>query len=468
VRGKNILWLSMVFLMLSVMMVNIGKTADEEIETKIYIDPKRLPEDPSTLGHPGDSYIVSVEIENVTDLWAASFKIQIYPYGRILVASEITMGPFLGSDGYEVAPLAYNIDVFHGIIDIGISRWRSGPWVEKYGISGSGTLVTFKLTVVEAGNSPITLFDVVLVDSNENHIPYHILHQSYYYGVTASLVRMRLGKRPLQTQTFASKVKNEGDLPLYVKVIFSNIREDGARFSFGAGQAFTTAPPRPSEYLYVDGFDFTREQWNAIGTAPYLDAIEDGNMIEGTYDTAQHRWFTFQDIDLSDGAMIKDVWIEGYTKGPYNEGVDYDIYTGDFDWLGSLYAKGDWAWVGTRWVGGASASDLVPALATEEGLNNLKVLVYFYDPDGYGGAGNFIDSLRLFYPPVSPIEPVVYTLQPEETLELDPATWILRSDDVGRYTVTATVYYSYYGVKWIPGEKVMTRSWWVEPALAYP
>ncbi|UCE29230.1 MAG: hypothetical protein JSV85_00360, partial [Candidatus Bathyarchaeota archaeon] len=67
-----------------------------------------------------------------------------------------------------------------------------------------------------------------------------------------------------------------------------------------------------------------------------------------------------------------------------------------FVWLGSLYATGAPAWVTPRWTPpGSNASDLDQTLLTEEGINNLQLLVYFYDFYGSGEPGNIIDALRL-------------------------------------------------------------------------
>ena len=74
----------------------------------------------------------------------------------------------------------------------------------------------------------------------------------------------------------------------------------------------------PPAYLYVDGFDATRVDWTEVGASPYLNAPGDGNYIEATVDTAQERWFTFEDIDPSyftDYAIDEVVCIPAGRKG---------------------------------------------------------------------------------------------------------------------------------------------------------
>jgi len=184
----------------------------------------------------------------------------------------------------------------------------------------------------------------------------------------------------------------------------------------------------PPVYLYVDGFTAERTAWTAVGTSPYLNAPGDGSYIEGTVDTAQERWFTFQDIDPSyftDYAIDK-VWLEGYTDGPLDGDVDFDVYNGLFTWLGSLYADGAPKWVNLRWVSGPT-SDLDPKLKTQEGLNAFKVLLYFYDPYGHGGPGNIVDAIRLMvtfkpaYPPIPvlAVSPKVNTGAVSETFSIE-------------------------------------------------
>ena len=152
----------------------------------------------------------------------------------------------------------------------------------------------------------------------------------------------------------------------------------------------------PYEYeLYVDDFKPWVSQWAVSGTSPWLNAT-DNNYIEGTFHGAWMANFTFEDITLPPCEVITKVVLEGYTNGPYNLTVDYDVYTlPDFVWLGSLYATGAPAWVTRRWYPTWTVDKVYPAALTEAGLNNLEVMLYFFDPYGSGGAGNTIDALRL-------------------------------------------------------------------------
>ena len=148
-------------------------------------------------------------------------------------------------------------------------------------------------------------------------------------------------------------------------------------------------------YLYVNELMPIWTDWTAIGYSPYLDAIGDGNYIEGNDHCQFMGVFGFEDIVL-DGGTICRVTLEGYTNGPYDEDCDFDVYTyPNFDWLGSLYATGEPAWVTPRWVGGQPASAMVPDLLTQSGLNSLQVVLHFWTTDGSPRPPSQIDCLRL-------------------------------------------------------------------------
>jgi len=201
-------------------------------------------------------------------------------------------------------------------------------------------------------------------------------------------------------------------------------------------------PPPPNETLYVNEFTADYVDWTTHGDSPYLDAIEDGNHIEGTTAASWMAWFGFENFTLGD-AEIKEVLLEGYTNGSYNEAVDYDIYAEEgFTWIGSLYAIGEPAWVTPRWIG-QTVDEACPAVLTEEGLNNLQVMVEFYDPDGYGGAGNIIDCLRLKVWYEEPTDAYTQRLREMQNCTIDALTRLIRPSDIETlesecYTVTST------------------------------
>lgn len=446
-------------------MINVGLAQEEITETKLRVEPKLVS------AYPGDVFSIDITIELVEDLYAFEFKLGFEPGGRILAVDSVQEGGFLksGGDTFFVWK-TYAID---GYVLVGGTLLYDVP-----GVSGSGVLATINFYVVEAGECPLTLFDTVLIDSNLNEIV-HQTRDGYYEGPTANLVRLRLYKRDMhvgETQTFAVKVENEADVPLYVRARLDNIRrEDGAVFTFYAGQQFTTAPPRPDELLYVNENTSDYTDWETVGVQPYLNAIEDGNYIYETEHCSLIGVFRFENISL-DGAMIKDVWLEGYTRypgGPDSD-MDMDVYgripgvTG-WTWLGSLWGTAEWQWVRPRWLDPwESVSYLIPETKTEEGLNSLEIVVHYWTVDGESHGVMELDAVRLvveFYPPITPLEPPYFVIPPYEAVELDLATWVLRSEDKGTYMTTVTVEFRYYEPWplgwWIKAERSMTRTWWV-------
>ncbi len=469
-RGKNILLMSVIAMLLSVMMVNVG-TAPVPSATKLYADPNRLPEQAGTLGHVGDEYYVSIKIDAVEDLYAVGFTIKFAPYVRTLVASNVVEGDFLSQGGYNTA-MSYKISAFAGTLKVGITRLGTVT-----GASGSGTLMTFKLTCIEAGDSPIDIVDDYLVDSNLSPID-HNTWSSSYHGCTANLIRSNMpdGRRPQvgETFTFNTKVVNKGDVPLCVRGRYDIERlEDGRRITLYAGQTYVgggLGEPRPFTYLYLDEFNEWYYEWknpatNALGTP-------DGEYIEGDANAQWASLYSFEDIDLA-GRTIADITIEGYSQYPNgaSEGLDIDLYgfssVQGFAWLGSNYGTAAWGWHGVRWTSD-SVFTIMPELGDETELNNMELLIYNY----YGDAPDVmrVDSMRLKveFSGIVPVEAPVFCLGPYPTeLDLDPVTWVADSEHVGTYIVSVTVEYSELyddlGFHWKNmGEKVRTFSFEIQ------
>lgn len=467
-RGKNILWLSLIAMLLSVMMVSINPTTAAPATT-LSLDQDRLPD--KGLGHPGDQYILSVNIDNVENLWAVQFTIKFAPYVSVLVASEIYEANFMSEDGAHATYFTYTTDAFEGTFTVVIMRWGPAP---RIGVSGSGTLATFKLTVVEAGESPIDIIDSILLDPEGNYIP-TTTSGSYYYGPTARLIRTNLpeGRKITAGQTFPiqAKVKNDGDVPLNVTVRFDILREDGRKIVIRAGQSYSgggLGEPLPFEYLYVDEFNEYYYEFN--GDPTNLFGEPDGSYIEGDFDAGWASLYSFEDITLA-GREIANIWVEGYTRYPNGatEGVDIDLYgfssVSSFAWWGSCYGTSDWGWHGTRWIDGESVLQQQPELADETELNNVELLVYNY----LGDAPDVIqiDGMRLTveFASIVPVNPPIYEVQPGEELELDPVIWISDLDHVGSYDLTATIEYTSEDFHWNSWGSVQKTSffWIVEP-----
>jgi hypothetical protein len=479
VRGKNILWLSVIAMLLSVMMVNIGTAP--AVKTELYITPDRIPEQPGTLGHIGDEYYMSVNIEGVTDLYGVGFTIQFAPFGLTLTASDVSEGPFMSEGGSIPTAMAYKISVMDGTIKVGISRLGNYP-----GASGSGTVCTFKFTVSEAGSSPITIKDVGLVDSNLNPMDY-VTFGSSFYGCTADVVRANMpdGRHIFvgQEATFNIKVRNDGDVPIYAMGRLEVERDnDGRRITLYAGQTYyggyLGADP-PMTEVFCDGYyEYIEEGWNHYGASPWLNAI-DGDIINSTTSGSFSSMYTFADIAfpyLGIYDVVTNVDFYGYTRQSDTAG-DIDPYaftvsggtSYDWCWTDSMGGTTQWAWTGLRYYKNVyNFPEYYGFPLTHEGVNNAEIGFEYF-----GGSGPVfeIDAVKMrvefatIVPTYEELEPVC--ILPGEEAELPAIVWVGASDHVGKYMATCYLEYSEkypdVGFHWKnTGDKVATFHFWVE------
>lgn len=455
-RGKNIIWLSMIAMLCSVMMVNVGMGVATPPPAKLYVDP------PTVYGQPPGEFSIDINVEKVKNLFAYGVTVEFAPYVSVLVVSQVTEGPFLKQAGTTI--FKYKYSGFKGTVKVGCTLLGSLD-----GVSGEGTLFSIKFKIAEVGESPLDLVDTGLVDNNMNPI-IHNVQNGYYYGPTADLIRMQIlpGRSLTVGQTFVvnSKIKNfDSHKTLKAKVKYDMVREDGFRLSLWAGQSYVSEVRDPV-YLYVNEYNEWLEwDWDFIGTSPYLDAAGDGSYIESSTMDALSSLYGFEDLTLNPGDVIGSVVLEGYTQYPGGSDDDMDMdmlgsIGAGFPWLGSLWGTADWGWHTPRWIG-ADVSDVIPDLLGKDAtnLNNFEAIATYWTADSLSHGPMRLDALRLKieFTGLYPLEGTVYEVGPDEELEVDPAAWALLPVDVGKYYVTATCFYTYMGYTWIQGTKVQTR-----------
>lgn len=477
------MWLSLIAMMLSVpLMVNKGMAPSMP---KLSITPARLPEGGGNLGHPFDVYECAVIVENVADLWAVGFKIQFAPFGKTLVIpkTEIREGDFM-SQGDWPTYFTTKVDSFEGVVDVIITRlYQTNPM----GASGSGTLITFKVNVVEAGNSPLALFDTTMVDSTLSPMV-HNTFDSAFYGATADLVRCNMpeGRNIYvgEPAIFQIRVRNDGDVPLYVRGKLAVERaSDGRRIDLYAGQTYyggyLGAEP-PFTELFCDGYYEWVEEWTHYGDSPVLDEVDDGNYVESFVADAWSSMYTFEDLDLpylGIYEVISNVDFYGYTKCA-STGPDIDPYcftesggeSYSFMWCDSMGGTTDWAWTGLRYYKGTyNFPEYYGFPLNDEAVDNMELLLYNYE----GADGEWVDALKArvefatIIPLLENIEPIV--LMPGEEADLTVITWVPVEDHIGEYSAQVTMEYSSeYPESWAhwknKGDKVVTFNFNVKPA----
>jgi hypothetical protein len=475
------LWLSLIAVIFSAMMINIGIAP--ATKTELTITPDRLPEQPGTFSHVGDEYFLSVNIHEVTDLYGVGFTIQFAPYGRTQIASDVLEGDFLSAGGTVSTGFAYSISVFDGTVKVGITRLGNVP-----GASGSGTLMTFKLTKTEAGASPIEIISSELLDSNLDKMD-HVTFGSYVYGCTADLIRCNMPDgRSIFVGTpavFQIRARNDGDVPIAVRARLEFERdEDGRRIRLYNGQTYyggyLGADP-PFTWLYCDGYDSAYAEWDHFGASPYLDAIEDGNYVYSDIEDAWDAFYSFEDLDLPYLGIynvISNVDFYGFTKSA-DVSADIDPYcftssggtSYSFMWCDSMGGTLDWAWTGCRYYFGQyDFPEYYGFPHTEEAVDNMELLLYNY----HGSAGLWVDALRarVEFATIIPVdeETGVVVIGPGEEVDLTVVTWVPVLDHVGKYNVQCILEYSEkythepnVGYHWKNmGEKVRAFSFWVK------
>jgi len=112
---------------------------------------------------PGDTFTVTVEVNQVTDLGNFEFRIAFAP--AIIQAQGVELGGFLGSTGRQVTAVGPAIDNTAGTLTYG--AFSLG---DEQGPSGSGTLAVISFTAVFSGESTLDLSNVLLTNTHARPI----------------------------------------------------------------------------------------------------------------------------------------------------------------------------------------------------------------------------------------------------------------------------------------------------------
>ena len=113
----------------------------------------------------GQTFVASVNIAGVQDLWAWSMSVTWDP--SVLSVTKVTKGPFLTSNGDSDIFPPVTIDNVNGIIKGGPAQTLLSPT----GVSGDGVLVKITFSVVGSGVSNVNLNSISLLDpTTPNHL----------------------------------------------------------------------------------------------------------------------------------------------------------------------------------------------------------------------------------------------------------------------------------------------------------
>jgi hypothetical protein len=475
VRGKNILWLTLIALLLSVSVVHV-KAQDPTIS----VDP------PYVSGLlPGDTFDVNIRIRDSVNVYAWGISMAYAKYMSVISVVSMSAGDFLERGGTAGYGSPY-VDAFNGVLKWGATL--IGELTPP--VSGDGILCTITFVVLEAGESPLDLYDTVLLTPGGSlvEVP-HNVENGYYRGPTLDLIPPPIPPRPkgggraqkiwMDSRRFKVGTAREftADVvadyaPLYYRIKYTSVHEQtGVTYTFYSGQQFTSLPPPPPRdvYLYVNEHIPVFEEWTLTGTSPYLNAEGDGSYITGNAYCQLSDLFGFDDITLAPMEIITQVSLEGYTRSAHID-IDYDAYVWDsFAWLGSLWGETSWAWKSPRWTT-RRVDQIDPSTKTEAGLNAFMVLFHYWTPKGDNLGDADLDALRLKVkiekPSVYPPAPATYTVPEYSVGTPAPAIWYLAAQDNGKWWTTITVEYRYappdprFPIVWQTGLTSFTYEWW--------
>jgi hypothetical protein len=177
VRSKNILWITLVTLVLTTALTaNINITLSSGSPT-VYVYPDLITQS------SGD-FTVEIRIADVTSaesLYSWEFKLVFNP--GLLEITGVTRGPFLRDavlpQGYTTA-FSKKIDNFLGTVDAGESVWPKWPPFPKYppiGATSSGTLATIDVHIKGTGASRLS-FDSSNLFTVISNTPVEIDHEA--------------------------------------------------------------------------------------------------------------------------------------------------------------------------------------------------------------------------------------------------------------------------------------------------
>ena len=135
--------------------------------TKLYVSPTPVSKNTGV-------FVISINIDNVTDLWSFAFRLS-WKRGLLSCQSAVE-GPFLSKSGTQNTWFIANIDPIASLVSI-TNRVRSGGT----SVNGSGTLVNISFLVTDTGNCTLELDRVRLTDSNGVYMPPNTGFPDYYF-----------------------------------------------------------------------------------------------------------------------------------------------------------------------------------------------------------------------------------------------------------------------------------------------
>ncbi len=139
----------------------VENSTNNENATIVYVEPQEI-----NMLRVGDSFSINITVSNVIDLHSWEFK--LYYNSSMLNATSILEGPFLkqaGDTNFQILAFTDSYNASHGLI------WTKCTLInESSGVNGNGTLAIINFRATWPGESPLSLADTLLLDSNNKTI----------------------------------------------------------------------------------------------------------------------------------------------------------------------------------------------------------------------------------------------------------------------------------------------------------
>jgi hypothetical protein len=242
VRGKNLLWISL----LTVLMVTASVGIATAPTCKVSLDP-------SSLGNieAGTQVTVDIKIDNVVGLSAWEARLEWNPF--VMAPVGVAEGPFLKSVGPTL--FTYRLSPFGDGVLTGAALMTSAT------ASGDGVLATVTLKSVGAGSTTIDIAEVDLRDVNVNPIDCNVFHSSVnvHIGVEAESVSPEKSVWSISEDgdinTLYAEAVNHAGVDHYAYVEFSGFTMDGMLIRYLTSTELVPAHGKIT--LQTDGFNAT-------------------------------------------------------------------------------------------------------------------------------------------------------------------------------------------------------------------
>jgi len=144
---------------------------------------------PSTVkAFVGQNFSINVTISGVSDLYGWQFRLN-WTAGLIDIVN-VAEGPFLKHGGGTY--FYYDVNSTAGRLVVDCTLLGNVP-----GVSGDGTLATITFNVKGVGESPLTLWDVILLNSLEQTIPSHASSGYGYFMAAHNVAVTAVNVQPL-------------------------------------------------------------------------------------------------------------------------------------------------------------------------------------------------------------------------------------------------------------------------------